>query len=286
MKKLLLLSLCGFLLPLSGFTQTPAEKINPTLRQRMVAAPDEYQEVVIQLSDQEDTGAMLETFEANKTPLRTRTYEVITRLQAKAAATQPVVISRLQQLEGADAASIYPVWIVNAIFVRAKAVAIEQIAEWPEAGTLSWNAPAELDAFVGRGKTPPAPNGKEPGLSAIKANFMWNLGYTGYGRKALVIDTGEDGEHPALIANFWGNQVPKQQAWHGSEYPEDCADHGTHVTGIVCGLDRKTNDTIGVAYNAHWMGGPMQFPVGNATGCEVAFSQTIYSEMATIALPE
>ena len=282
MKKLLLLSLCGFLLPLPGFAQTPAEKINPSLGLRMAAAPDEYQEVIIQLSDQEDTGAMLETFEANKTPLRTRSYEVITRLQAKAAATQPVVVSRLQQLEGADATSIYPVWIVNAIFVKAKAAAIEQMAGWPEIGMLSWNAPPELEAFVGRGSTPPVPNGKEPGLSAIKAPFMWNLGYTGYGRKALVIDTGDDGEHPALISNFWGNQVPVNHAWHGSGYPEDCSDHGTHVTGTVCGLDRKTNDTIGVAFNAHWMGGPMQFPIGNATGCEVAFTQTIYSAMATM----
>jgi bacillopeptidase F len=274
--------LCGFLLPLSGFAQIPSEKISPSLRERMTAAPDEYQEVIFQLSDQEDSGAMLEYFEANKTPLRTRTYEVITRLQAKAAATQPVVISRLQQLDGVAAASIYPVWIVNSIFVRAKAAAIEQMAEWPEAGMLSWNAPAELEAFVGRGKTPPVPNGKEPGLSAIKANFMWNLGYTGYGRKALIIDTGDDGEHPALIANFWGNQAPVEQAWHGSGYPEDCADHGTHVTGTVCGLDRKTNDTIGVAFNAHWMGGPMQFPIGNALGCEVAFTQTIYSETVTM----
>ena len=282
MKKLLLLSLCGFLLPLLNFAQTSADKISSSLRQRMAAAPDEYQEVIIDLSDQEDTGAMLETFEANKTPLRTRTYEVITRLQAKAAATQPVVISRLEKLEGVDATSIYPVWIVNAIFVRANSAAIERMSGWSETGLLSWNSPVVFDALVGKGKTTVAPNGKEPGLSAIKAPFMWNLGYTGYGRKALVIDTGDEGQHPALVDKFWGNQVPVQHAWHGSGYPEDCSDHGTHVTGIVCGLDRKTNDTIGVAFNAHWMGGPMQFPIGNATGCEVAFSQSIFAETVTM----
>ena len=282
MKKLLLLTLCGILLPLLGFAQTPAEKILPSLRERMNAAPDAFQEVIIQLSDQEDAGAMLEAFEANKTPLRTRTYEVITRLQAKADATQPPVVDRLQKLEGADVATIFPVWIINAIYVKAKASAIEQMATWAEVGNLSWNAPAELETYTRTEAATVAPNGKEPGLAAIKAPFMWNLGYTGYGRKAMIIDTGDDGDHPALIANFWGNQAPKAQAWHGNGYPEDCADHGTHVTGIVCGLDRKTNDTIGVAFNAHWIGGPMQFPIGNATGCEVAFSQSIFSEVMTM----
>lgn len=282
MKKLLLLLLCGVSLPLSVFAQVLAEKTDPLLLQRMNAAPEEYQEVIIDLSDQEDTGAMLEYFETNKTPLRTRSYEVITRLQAKAAATQPAVIEKLKQTAGVDASTLYPVWIVNSIYVKAKAEAITRMAEWPEIGRLAWNAPVDVEAFVRKSAAAVSPNGTEPGLRAIKAPFMWNLGYTGYGRKALIIDTGDDGEHPALITNFWGNYAPKEHAWKGGGYPEDCADHGTHVTGTVVGLDRKTNDTIGVAYNAHWMGGPMQFPVGNATGCEQSFSQTIFASTVTM----
>lgn len=282
MKKLLLLLLCGVSLPLSVFAQILAEKTDPLLLQRMNAAPDEYQEVIIDLSDQEDTGAMLEYFETNKTPLRTRTYEVITRLQAKAAATQPAVIERLKQTDGVDAGTLYPVWIVNSIYVKAKAAAISRMAEWPEISRLSWNAPVEIESFTRKSAAAVSPNGTEPGLRAIKAPFMWNLGYTGYGRKALVIDTGDEGDHPALVANFWGNYAPKDHAWKGGGYPEDCADHGTHVTGTVVGLDRKTNDTIGVAYNAHWMGGPMQFPVGNATGCEQSFTQTVFANTVTM----
>ncbi|GAB4496484.1 MAG: hypothetical protein OHK0019_28250 [Saprospiraceae bacterium] len=265
-----------------SFAQTPADKISSLLRQRMTAAPDELQEIIIDLADQEDMGALLEEFESKKTPLRVRSYEVITRLQAKAAATQPAILARLETLDGADATSVYPVWIVNSIYVKAKASAIERIADWPEISQIYWNAPVEIDGFVSVGEAGLGPNGKEPGLAAIKAPFMWNLGYTGYGRKALIIDTGEDWEHPALIDNFWGHQVPIEQAWNGSGQPEDCADHGTHVTGTLCGLDRKTNDTIGVAFNAHWMGGPMQFPVGNATGCEVSFTQTIFASTVTM----
>lgn len=283
MKKLLLLLLCGTLLPTPDFAQTPAEKIDPSLWQRMTAAPDEYQGVIIDLADYEDTRAMLNEFETNKTPLRVRSQQVITRLQVKAAATQPAVLSRLQQLKDIDAATIYPVWIVNAIYVQAKPSAIVRMAEWPEVGALLWNAPVEIEGFAIKEATaPPTPNGSEPGLRAIKAPFMWNLGYTGYGHKALVIDTGDDGEHPALVDNFWGHQVPVHQAWNGGKYPEDCGEHGTHVTGILCGLDRTTNDTIGVAFNAQWMGGPMSFPIGSDLGCQSAFTQTVFANTASM----
>jgi len=268
------------LLPWCAIAQN--SNIDPDLVQRMTAAPEAYQEVILQLADYVDTRAMLAAFEAENTPLAERSYQVITQLQAKAAATQPAVLDRLQQLAGADASSIYPVWIVNAIYVRANAAAILRMADWPEVGELLWNAPVEMILPVSREVAAAGPNGKEPGLSAIKAPFMWNLGYTGYGRKALVIDTGNDAEHPAMIDNFWGHQVPVQQAWNGSKEPEDCAEHGTHVTGTVCGLDRRTNDTIGVAFNAHWMGGPMQFPVGSDLGCSKSFDQTVFANTATM----
>lgn len=259
-----------------------SSKIDPALWQRMTDDPSAIHGVIVELADLVDSRGMLAEFEASNTPLAERSYQVITRLQAKADATQPAVVARLKQLSGAEASSIYPVWIVNAVFVQANAAAIVRMADWPEVGSLLWNAPVEIIQPVGREVAAAGPNGKEVGLSAIKAPFMWNLGYTGYGRKALVIDTGDDGEHPALIDNFWGHQVPVQQAWNGSKYPEDCAEHGTHVTGTVCGLDRKTNDTIGVAFNAHWMGGPMQFPVGSDLGCAATFNQTVFANTVTM----
>ncbi|MCW5924060.1 MAG: S8 family serine peptidase [Saprospiraceae bacterium] len=282
MNKLLLLLVCGLMLPATHFAQTAAEKIDPFLQQRMMAAPSEYQEVIIDLADQVDTRAMLARYEASNTPLEVRSFEVITSLQAKAEATQPAFLERLRQLDGIDKSVIHPMWIVNAVFVKANKSAIEQMAKWPEVGMLIWNSPVEMDAVESQAAAAPVPNGSEPGLRAIKAPFLWGLGYTGYGRKGLVIDTGNDGEHPSLIDNFWGHVVPVNQAWAGSGQPEDCADHGTHVTGTVCGLDRRTNDTIGVAFNSHWMGGPMQFPIGEELGCQKAFSQTIISNIATM----
>lgn len=273
--------LASALLSVAAFAQSFEHKIDSDLSERMAVAPEDYQEVLIELADAVDTRALLARYESERTPLQQRSQEVITLLQAKAAATQPALLDALRQMSGIDQEVIYPMWVVNSIFVRANAAAIREIAAWPSVARVNWNAPVEIIEPVRVSAAAATPNGSEPGLRAIKAPFMWKLGYTGYGRKALVIDTGDDGEHPALISSFWGNKVPTNQAWNGSGLPEDCADHGTHVTGTVVGLDRKTNDTIGVAYNAHWMGGPMQFPVGEELGCQRAFSQTVFSNYQT-----
>lgn len=280
MKKILLLLLCApWMFSLSA--QSPLEKFDPTLLERFTSNPSSHQEFIVELSDQVDTRALLARYESEKTPLTTRSQEVITLLQTTANTTQPALLEELRKMEGVDQSLVYPVWIVNAVFVRANYDAALKIAGLPIVGNLSFNAPVEIVEPVKVTTAVATPNGTEPGLRAIKAPFMWKLGYTGYGRKALIIDTGDDGQHPALIANFWGNNVPTNQAWNGTGLPEDCADHGTHVTGTVVGLDRKTNDTIGVAFNAHWMGGPMQFPIGEELGCQRAFSQTVFSNIQT-----
>jgi Subtilase family/Secretion system C-terminal sorting domain/Ig-like domain CHU_C associated/PKD domain len=270
-------------LPLFAFSQVHNSKISQDLTQRMDANPAAYQDIIIELADFVDAGALLDKYETEKTPLATRSYEVITRLQAKAAATQPEILARLSQLNGVEKGSEQPVWVINAIRVQAKPNAIETIASWLEVGKVSWNYPIEAESISNPKPSMPSPNGSEVGLRAIKAPFMWKKGYTGYGRKGMIIDTGEDGDHPALVGNFWGQQVPKAQAWHGSGYPEDCADHGTHVTGTMVGIDRKTNDTIGVAYNSHWIGAPMGFPVNpDGTGCTAELVQTIFDNVNSI----
>lgn len=99
-------------------------------------------------------------------------------------------------------------------------------------------------------------NGTEPGLRAINAPAMWNLGYTGRGRKAFTVDTGTWTDHPALNHRFLGNYGPLSQAWFSliSDVPIDRpSHHGTHVNGTILGLDTATRDTVGVAFNSYFM---------------------------------
>lgn len=98
--------------------------------------------------------------------------------------------------------------------------------------------------------------GHEPGHSAIKAPFMWNLGYTGAGRVIYIIDTGVWTTHPALKRQWSGNYFPLDWSWRSYDRPlpgDKAESHGTHVTGTCLGLDTLTHDTVGLAFNARFI---------------------------------
>src|SRR5260370_29198297 len=102
----------------------------------------------------------------------------------------------------------------------------------------------------------------EPELSSAiamtGANIVQNtLGFKGTGVKVAVIDTGIDYHHPDLGGCFGGGcRVEKGWGFVGDAYnaalgtspvpdanPDDCAGHGTHVSGIIGANGR----VIGVA---------------------------------------
>jgi subtilisin family serine protease len=88
-------------------------------------------------------------------------------------------------------------------------------------------------------------NGTEPGLKAVNAHKLWEMGYTGKNILFLSMDTGVFPQHPAISDNFAGNHFPLSQCWYGvrSEEPTDHASssHGTHTTGTVLGLRQANN---------------------------------------------
>lgn len=110
---------------------------------------------------------------------------------------------------------------------------------------------------ITKAEAPKAVDGTEPGLKAVNAHKLWEMGYTGKNILFLSMDTGVFPQHPAISDNFAGNHFPLSQCWYGvrSEEPTDNASssHGTHTTGTVLGLDQTNNDTIGVAFNAMWI---------------------------------
>jgi bacillopeptidase F len=99
-------------------------------------------------------------------------------------------------------------------------------------------------------------NGKEPGLIAVQAPQMWARGYTGKGRRALLMDTGVWPQHPALRGKFLGHRLGLDQAWLAYDEPipaDKSGNHGTHVVGTILGLDTATRDTIGMAMGAYFL---------------------------------
>ena len=111
----------------------------------------------------------------------------------------------------------------------------------------------------------------EWGLDAINAPDVWeDFGVRGEGIVVANVDTGVQFDHPALVAQYRGNNGdgtfdhnynwfdPSEVCGHPSDVPCDNNGHGTHTMGTMVGDDGAGNQ-IGVAPGARWIA---------AKGCE------------------
>jgi len=249
----LLLSIISFGQSLNPYTASQR------LQDAVSAHPDGFHKVLFLFSDRVDALAMNEDFYARNLSLSQRNVELFSALKEKANNIQAPYLQAFQASE--QVKDVRPFWISNIISAEVKGEYLAELSHDPAIEFIDLNVQLRLDEYSSAPvPLPPTPNGTEIGLRTIKADSMWAMGYTGYGRLALTSDTGVDGSHPSLIDNYHGNCVPSEQAWYdyteNTDYPVDFGDHGTHVTGTIVGLDRATNDTIGVAFNAQWLGSP------------------------------
>ncbi|MCB0704837.1 MAG: S8 family serine peptidase [Saprospiraceae bacterium] len=230
--------------------------LSPSLLQRITSDPQAEQDFYILLADRVDVVSMGQQFHQQRTPLKDRVYQVITSLQEKAHQTQGPILTYLNNHPEVTPGSIKPFWVNNVIYLSGSAKLIADLSHFPEIELLDWDSPVELVASTSESTLAPTfqPNGVEPGLDDINARAMWEKGYTGYGRISFTSDTGVNPEHPALSSKYRGIYASNDESFFTGVYPFDCEDHGTHVTGTIVGLDRMTNDTIGVAFNAQWIG--------------------------------
>jgi subtilisin family serine protease/PKD repeat protein len=223
--------------------------------------PNQYHAVYVTLKDFPNLEEMRSDALRRRMHPVDRAQMVKEVLQETANRSQRPFMEKLLAISPAvDMASLRELWVCNGVYVRIKGSAIEEISKWPEVEGIYPEVIAETQHQVSAQAAMVAPNGSEPGLRAIGAQEMWKMGYTGYGTKAVIFDSGEDWNHPAIKEQFYGLYVPVDKAWSApSSNPFDVGGHGTHVTGTICGLDRLRNDTIGVAFNAMWIGAPVQF---------------------------
>lgn len=237
-------------------------KISTRLAEKILHNPNQNIDVVLILEDKVDVESLRKRFDMQRTSIPERTETTIRLLKQKASETQPDLIHTLVNF-GVSPDQIQGYWIVNMLKVNLSLNMVTAIVALEEVSFLDVDGILELDEFTDdfcEEKTEGfmAVNGIEPGLAAINAPAMWALGYTGFGTKALSIDTGVEDTHPAIANNYEGLYSGDNLAWFdfngGSVSPNDCNGHGTHTVGTMLGLDRTTNDTIGVAFDATWMG--------------------------------
>lgn len=248
-----------FFLPLIAFAQ-PA-KFSLSLHE-LQQNPEIRKQAIVGLSNRVDWSALEQKFKTEKTPVKQRAVEVNSVLKQTATNQQSEILNFINtyNLTASTQIEVLKAWYIsNALWVEADYEglialshlgAVDYITSTNEV-TLNYEPPVEKSATSSR-----SVGGSENGLKAIKAPFLWQMGYTGHGAVGYIIDTGVWPVHPAIRENFMGNFAPLLHTWkyYDLPFPGDKSDaHGTHVTGTVMGLDPETADTIGVAFGARYI---------------------------------
>jgi len=187
-------------------------------------------------------------------PMERRQY-VYERLTDHANATQAGV----RQALDAVGVNYRPYYLVNALevdagpFVRLWLAAqpeVDRVLLSPELRPLPEQPPVTTGSATG-------PDEPEWNLVDIGAPQVWQaFGARGAGIIIGQSDSGVDGAHPELSAQYRGAQVASPTGndynwydpWNASPAPTDIGGHGTHTLGSILGR------TVGVAPDASWIG--------------------------------
>ncbi|MBC7884134.1 MAG: S8 family serine peptidase, partial [Saprospiraceae bacterium] len=242
------------------------DKISSKLAAYLSVTNDEWLSVHIVLADQINYKSWVNTQDQKRSDFSHRATTLISDLKHQAETSQIDLYRFLLQSDGVQKNGIKSHWLANAISCVVRKDMISQLMDRPDVRWIGQNVTlkqTDQSTHVTAATMPP--DSRERGLTAIHAPEMWALGYTGYGRKAFVADTGVDPSHPALAFQYNGILTNDHDSWFSfsdRDKPFDCDLHGTHVAGTILGLDRKTNDTIGVAFNANWIAGGILCGIG------------------------
>jgi subtilisin family serine protease len=253
------LALLGlFFLPVSDLT---AGEIDPAFAATLKSSsPDDFITGIVILKDRVDAKKLEQSLLSPvRLPARVRHERVIRALQEKAETTQKALAGLLERRSEQGLVTDHiSFWITNAMAVTAKPAVFHEIAAREEVLHVSGNTSVELIRPIS--SAPAGPNygdGVEPGIASTNAPQLWAMGIKGQGAIVCNIDTGVDGNHPALGPRWRGHDpgVSPQESWFDpvtfTTFPKDFNGHGTHTMGTICGED-GTNQ-VGMAPEAKWI---------------------------------
>ncbi|UCD75797.1 MAG: S8 family serine peptidase [Phycisphaerales bacterium] len=229
------------------------------------ATPDEIVSSLVYMSRQVDTDGLTARLRAEKATPGQRHEAIIRALQDLARETQNELVAELNALQGRGGVQDFEAfWIGNIVRVDATPDVIRSLAKRDDVATVYLNYKVELiePAFIGSKIDPGGVRAPETGIVAVRAPEVWAMGFTGEGMLVANLDTGVDGNHPALASRWAGVADPRyaghpEWAWRddlgNSNFPSDTHGHGTHTMGSVCG--GAPGDEVGVAPGAYWIAG-------------------------------
>jgi subtilisin family serine protease len=256
--KILYILISLFLFSSSAFSQYDRLKVTSQLAEELENKPaSEKVRVIITVKG----GVNPETFSYGLDRMSLSDAErysvLLNTLKSTAASTQASLLSYLSYLKHSGAADEFnPFWIANCISASVDIASLKYLTYRSDIELIEVDNPIYFDEAVNSGPAVQTSAASETGLKVIKADRLWKLGFTGAGRIVMNVDSGVDGNHPALNYKWRGLEVPWYHAWFdagGTSFPTWCTDHGTHTMGIMCGYGTGTGDTVGVAPNAKWI---------------------------------
>jgi len=225
---------------------------------------EEVVSVLVYLKDQVDLNKINKEMDKQLAALQTRHETTVVALQNNAYETQPELIEYLNELQSQNIVKEFQCfWIGNIILVDTYQSVVDQIALRDDVLKVYPNYNIELIEPTGKRfeSEPRYKNDIEIGVEAVRAPEVWEMGITGKGVLVATIDTGVDGNHPALADRWAGVADPRYEghpewAWfdpylYQNDFPYDTGGHGTHTMGTVCG--GAPGDQIGVAPGALWI---------------------------------
>ncbi|MCI0330047.1 MAG: S8 family serine peptidase [candidate division Zixibacteria bacterium] len=211
--------------------------------------------------------------------------EVVNRLKETASKQQAQLRAHLASEKGLGRVLDFKsYWIDNYVFVRCTKETLLKLAERGDVTEIFENPKLILVAPVQESVAVPVipttfnvTGRAQRNLVAIGCRQMWKRGLTGKGRLVCTLDTGIDGNHRSFKTRWRGNRpgISHEAAWfdpvqsrpfpHTYSITQTTRNHGTHVLGIICGLDTARTispdlmdttlfvDTIGVAPEVEWI---------------------------------
>lgn len=263
MKKSILMSIISPLIILMFTSIAIAGDYSSTFEQYLIdKQTEETVEAIITMADQVDLGALQVDLYARHAD-RQEWHEVVVRaLQDKATLSQASILAQLSDLEAQGLVKDYRgLWVGNVIIVNAAPEVYDILVQREDVLQVSPNYILESVKPVEVENDQPLISSVEIGLERIHAPEAWAMGYTGAGRLVSHLDTGVDGNHPALSSRWRGLDTRyldnPEWAWFdpvtNTQFPFDAGSHGTHTMGTICGLGEASGDTIGVAFGAEWI---------------------------------
>jgi len=245
----ILLSAC-----MMGFAQGC---LDPLLSQEMNRRGDDGRiDVVVLMKAQYDRSQLSRRADFFPTKAERRDF-VVNELKAFSEASQHDLKRTLAEMESHGmVSSVRSLWSANTLYFEATKTAILDLAERTDIETITLNTQHQ---WIAEGETPkPASDTREttPNITKVKADQVWELGYTGAGVVVAVVDSGVNYNHLDLADHLWdgGEEFPH----HGYDIvnddndPMDDKGHGTHCAGTVLG-DGTAGSLTGMAPEATLM---------------------------------